>query len=116
MLAVGPTGYGFVSKKPEYLAHRLAWHAYRGVIPNCLAVLHRCDNPPCCNPAHLFLGTLADNNADMKAKGRQFCKLTPDKARAIRLDTRSQVVTAKEHGVSQQLVSRVKLGEVWNHL
>lgn len=51
--------------------HRIAWKNSRGPIPGRLCVLHKCDNPPCCNPKHLFLGTRADNNADKIAKGRQ---------------------------------------------
>lgn len=50
-------------------ASRIAWLLTYGD-PGTLCVLHRCDNPPCCNPGHLFLGTVADNNADKKAKGR----------------------------------------------
>lgn len=51
--------------------HRVAWILANGrPIPGDLCVLHRCDNPPCCNPGHLFLGTRTDNNADMQAKGR----------------------------------------------
>lgn len=55
-----------------YTAHRLSWMLNYGVIPNGLWVLHRCDNPCCCNPKHLFLGTVKDNVDDMRAKGRQY--------------------------------------------
>ena len=59
-------GYGRVLVS----AHRLAWELKHGPIPNGLLVLHRCDNPPCCNPEHLFLGTATDNMADKTRKGR----------------------------------------------
>lgn len=64
-------GYGHFRVGSKNLqAHRFAWELTRGPIPAGLLVLHRCDNPPCCNSAHHFLGTHADNMADAKAKGR----------------------------------------------
>lgn len=52
------------------LAHRLSYQIHFGPVPDDLSVLHRCDNPACCNPGHLFLGTQQDNVDDREAKGR----------------------------------------------
>jgi HNH endonuclease len=64
-------GYGaFFYEGQRVYAHRLAWQLARGEIPKGLLVLHRCDNPPCINPKHLFLGTRRDNALDRDKKGR----------------------------------------------
>lgn len=70
-------GYGRIravsTGKSKFLrTHRVSWAIHNGPVPVGMDVLHRCDNPPCCNPAHLFLGTDADNMNDMAAKGRAF--------------------------------------------
>lgn len=64
-------GYGVVrvNRKPIYV-HRLTWQQYFGSIPQGMCVLHSCDNPPCFNPDHLFLGTNHDNMVDKSLKGR----------------------------------------------
>lgn len=60
-----------------HFAHRIAWELTNGPIPDGLRVLHRCDNPPCCNPAHLFLGTQGDNVQDMWDKQRHGARAKP---------------------------------------
>lgn len=72
-------GYGIlrVDGRPAR-AHRIAWSLVNGPIAAGLSICHACDNPPCCNPAHLFAGTAADNVRDAQAKGRLTRVLPPD--------------------------------------
>jgi hypothetical protein len=71
MGARGHFGYGEITiKRKQWKAHRLAWEVWRGPIPDGKWVLHRCDNPPCFNPRHLFLGNQTINQRDSSAKGR----------------------------------------------
>jgi hypothetical protein len=66
-----PKGYGFIwLDGTNRRVHRVVYELAIGPIPDDMWVLHHCDNPPCCNPAHLWLGTNADNMRDMLAKGR----------------------------------------------
>jgi len=71
--AVINNGYGqFRVNRKTIVAHRVAYDLYRGNIPKGKLVLHSCDNPPCVNPAHLFLGTQSDNVVDSIKKNRQW--------------------------------------------
>ena len=110
-------------------AHRVAWELAHGPIPDGLCVCHKCDNPPCVNPAHLFLGTKQDNNRDRARKGRQGwikgesngrARLTEDDVREIRalieLGKHSQREIGQEYGVSRTLIGRIVRSEVWTHV
>jgi hypothetical protein len=117
----GQTGSGGKYGKKLYV-HRAIWEIVFGFIPERLCVLHKCDNPPCANPAHLFLGTKADNIADMVSKGRQRgprgtqhgnAKLTWDQVHAIRVDGRTQLKIGKAYGINQTAVSAIKRGTRW---
>jgi len=67
-----PNGYGQVTgySFTETYAHRLSWTMANGPIPGGMWVLHHCDNPPCINPDHLYIGTAADNAQDRERRGR----------------------------------------------
>lgn len=106
-------------------AHRVAWEEANGPIPDGMMVLHRCDNPPCVNVAHLFLGTAADNTADMIAKGRRAsvageknakAKLTLDQVRSIREAHAagvSNATQARTYGVTRSTIRHIVIGLTW---
>lgn len=80
-------------------AHRAAWEYANGRrVPDGLVVCHKCDNPPCCRPSHLFIGTPAENSADMVTKGRAFTPgILDTPARRTRRFTSEQIVAIREH-------------------
>lgn len=115
-------GYGVMNVG---LAHRFSWKAFRGPIPKSMYVLHKCDNPSCVNPDHLFIGTQFDNMRDMKAKGREAyrkgehhprAKLTEQQAISIIHDPREHKVIAREYGIRSTHVGKIKRGVMWPHL
>jgi len=121
-------GYGqFWLRGTMQYAHRVAWELTHGD-PGELRVLHSCDNPCCCNPAHLFLGTLADNTRDCIEKGRRNyargerqgqAKLTASMVRALRAYRgrgMSLPALSRLFGVAVSTVDRVAKGLTWKHV
>lgn len=129
-----PSGYGAFRHKGKTLtASRVAWKLTNGPIPDgehygTTCVCHKCDNPACCNPGHLFLGTQQDNIADMFEKGRDnrargirhgMSKLTDTDVRLIKIWLGLgyfQQEIADAFGVCQVNISSIKLGNTWRHV
>lgn len=121
---------GFRIGRKWHLAHRIAWELTHGSIPEGLCVCHHCDNPTCCNPSHLFLGTIAENMKDRNTKGRcgasgppgelnGCAKLTEQQVSEIRrlvAEGYTQRSVAHQFGISYAQVSRIHLNQRWKHL
>lgn len=122
-----PGGYGqFSIAGQNVLAHRAVYDLLKGSVSDGAHVCHKCDNPKCCNPEHLFLGTQADNMADKIAKGRAACgavlrtnsKLTEDAVREIR-SLHGKVLQrelACRFGVSQATISEISSHKKWKQV
>lgn len=124
-----PQGYGRIRGEdrnlPQLVATHVSWEMVNGAIPPGMVVCHRCDNPPCVNPAHLFIGTMKDNTRDMVAKTRH-ChgeryphhKITDAQAEEIR-KLKAEGVTydalEKQFGISRAPLHRIVTGTSWGH-
>lgn len=117
-------GYGTfgVTRRDIQRAHRVSWVFAHGEIPDGLCVLHKCDNPKCVRPDHLFLGTKLDNAIDRMEKGRNrdqsgdkssAAKLDWEKVELIRADNRTYPEIVKEYGIQKSTVSSIKLNKSW---
>lgn len=124
-------GYGqfpvIINGQKEKRAHRIAWIlSNKMLVPNGQQVLHHCDNPSCCNPMHLYLGTPSDNNLDMRSKGRgryvngerhgRCTKLNESKVgemRRLKSQGVSNTEIAETFGVSLTHVGRIVDGKNW---
>lgn len=122
--------YGqFKMDNARVLAHRVAYLLSNGPIPEGLLVLHRCDNPPCCNPAHLSIGTGKDNTRDMIERKRNpdfhgekgaNCKLTTRQVIEIRelhaQGTTEQTEIARRFHVTPQAINLIVKRRNWKHI
>lgn len=126
-------GYGVFNAKlnntgssKSCLAHRYSYQISTGIDPTGKLVMHKCDNPPCCNPSHLTLGTHQDNATDKMMKGRGVCgpsgekhykaKLTRsiiDEARRLLDNGESYSKLGKRFGVSGSTINKAILGKTW---
>lgn len=121
-------GYDETGKSTKLLSSRVAWALTRGPIPKGMQVLHKCDNPACCNPRHLFLGTQGDNVRDAVRKGRMpripkvwgedvhCAKLDAAKVREIRASSLSNRTLAKQMGVSAVAIGLARKYRTWKHV
>lgn len=123
----------FSIRRPEisrksYAPYRISWIlANNSRIPPGKMICHHCDNPPCVNPSHLYLGTGFENNRDTVRRGRarratgescSWSKLTGEQVLEIKSSSVRQVDLAKKYGVSQSHISRIRSGDrnLWKEL
>jgi hypothetical protein len=123
-----PDGYGRLNVKGRHFrAHRLAYELATGVAPGAMMVCHSCDNPACCNPAHLWLGDNRANQLDCNAKGRRRivakegqdngnARLSQEDAQRVveRIAAGAQnIEIATEFGVNHATISAIRMGKSW---
>jgi hypothetical protein len=129
-------GYGQIGcskpKKKILYCHRVAWESVNGPIPEGIDICHKCDNPRCCNPSHLFAGTHEDNMRDCHAKKRSVHFIRPDCFPTGEKSCRSKLkkhqviqamkmvsrglpawIIAEEFGVSRSAISKIANGKSW---
>lgn len=131
-----PKGYGsFNWEGRTRRVSRVIWSILHGTIPAKIDICHKCDNPPCFNPSHLFAGTKSDNARDMSRKGRcwqhtsphkrrlgedaSYSKLTTEQVQQIKRElakNASSRMLAGRYGVSKDTINRIRQGTRWGHI
>jgi hypothetical protein len=107
--------------------HRAAWRLFKSPIPEGVCICHRCDNPVCVNPAHLFMGSKSDNARDMWEKGRArpksslgenhgMSKLTKEIVKEIRSSKETGAALAKRFGITATTVCDIRKRRTWSHI
>src|SRR5574343_126951 len=125
--SISNSGYGLWRRGSDHgfskAAHRTAFLSTGKTIPPFYHVLHTCDNPICCNPGHLFLGTNQDNVDDKISKERHnhgsthpASRLNEKQVIQILLDSRQHKDIAKDYGISRVQVTNIKLRKRWKHV
>ena len=117
-------GYGQIKiDGASHHAHRVAVQLAGVKLSSDGVVMHSCDNPACCNPSHLIVGTHATNVADRVAKRRSAAgtrngraKLTEEQVLAIRADDRTLTEVAKDYGVCIATISHIRKRKIWQHV
>lgn len=121
------SGYGaiWIGGNKTIGAHRVSWEIHKGRIPKGMFVCHHCDNRKCVNPDHLFIGTAADNIADMDKKNRRrnvcgdacpWKKLTSSQAAAIKNSRAKTRPLAKKYAVSKSTIDDIRNNRTWRHV
>lgn len=113
-------GYGQIKSDRKQSVHRFSWELHRGAIPDGMVVCHKCDVRNCVNPEHLFIGTPADNNRDMReksrhARGERVCgsRLTSSQVLDIRAADDTYAELGRRYGVSATSIRKIKARKTW---
>jgi len=110
-------GRGTFYSGTKFYAHRMSWILHNGEVPDGLLVCHKCDNPTCVNPGHLFLGTAKDNTHDMYEKNRMPVKLSFAVAEEIRMIYKPRKFGYKRlahlYNVCEKTIKQIIRYEIW---